>query len=295
MDADDLVSDDAEETGFRQWVLKLRLLTTLDPKLDSAQLATRVKWASKARWAYSEQLETSFGTEDEELPAWLQHIYKLGRYYAATKAMLKLASKQPDVFTAIHVKPVDAPEQVRFTLGNQQDPLLLVLRKITAADPIDLKEKLGQIWFVDDPEKKLRDACRMTLTVHAEMQLLSFYDHHPDLTPRLLFMGTSKKACYLCHEFMSRHPLTIGVSASHQKLYPTWLPAPCSSVVRKKHKALLWEFSRHLEETTARDLETRLGIWRPASKDSTAGPSLTTSWTDSAGSWTQELSLRGLP
>ncbi|KAF0320469.1 hypothetical protein GQ607_012225 [Colletotrichum asianum] len=294
MDADDLESDDAEETGFRQWVLKLRLLTTLDPKLDSAQLATHVKWASKARWAYSEQLETFLGTEDEELPAWLQHIYKLGRYYAATKAMLKLASKQPDVFTAIHVEPVDAPEQVRFTLGNQRDSLLLVLKKITAADPVELKNKLGQIWFIDDPERKLRDACRMTLTVHAEMQLLSFYDHDPDLTPRLLFMGTSKKACYLCHEFMSRHPLTIGVSATHQKLYPMWLPAPCSSVVRKKHKALLWEFSRHLEETTARDLETRLGIRRPKSKDSTAGPSLTTSWTDSTGSRTQDLSLRGL-
>ncbi|KAF3801494.1 hypothetical protein GCG54_00014708 [Colletotrichum gloeosporioides] len=293
MDEDDLESGDAEEIGFRQWVLKLRLLTTLDPKSDPSQLIMHIKWASKARWTYSEQLESFFGTEKEELPEWLQHIYKLGRYYVATKAMLKLASKQPDVFTSIHVEPVEAPEQVKFTLGNQRDPLLTVLKKITTADPVELRDKLGQTWFTADPEKKLRQACHMTLTVHAEMQLLSFYDHHPHLTPRLLFMGTSKKACYLCHEFISRHPLTIGVSASHQKLYPTWLPAPCSSAVRKKHKALLWEFSRHLEQTTARDLETRLGIRRPISKDSTAGPSLTTSWTDSIGSWTQELSLRG--
>ncbi|KAL3297623.1 hypothetical protein RB213_010095 [Colletotrichum asianum] len=294
MDGDDLESDDAEEIGFRKWVLKLRLLTNLDPKSDSSQLIMHIKWASKARWTYSEQLESLFGTEKGELPEWLQHIYKLGRYYVATKAMLKLASKQPDVFTSIHVEPVEAPEQVKFTLGNQRDPLLTVLKKITTADPVELRDKLGQTWFTADPEKKLRQACHMTLTVHAEMQLLSFYDHHPDLTPRLLFMGTSKKACYLCHEFISRHPLTIGVSACHQKLYPTWLPAPCSSAVRKKHKALLWEFSRHLEQTTARDLETRLGIRRPISKDSSAGPSLTTSWTDSSGSWTQELSLRGL-
>ncbi|KAL8284640.1 hypothetical protein RB600_009182 [Gaeumannomyces tritici] len=124
------------------------------------------------------------------------------------------------------------------------------------------------------------------------MQLLAFYDHHPDLTPRLLFMGTSKKACFLCHEFMSWHPLTIGVSASHQKLYLTWMPAPCSSTVRKKHKALLWDLSRHLEQTTLRDLETRLGVRRPMHMDSTAGPSLTTTGTISSGLPALELPLR---
>jgi hypothetical protein len=133
----------------------------------------------------------------------------------------------------------------------------------------------------------------MLLTVHAEMQLLSFYDHNPHLTPRLLFMGTSKKACYLCYEFISRHPLSIGVSASHQKLYPTWMPAPCFSAVRKKHKNMLWEFSRHLEETTVRDLGNRLGITRPYNLDSTAGPSLTTTGSIFTDFGSQGLSLRG--
>ncbi|GJC85332.1 hypothetical protein ColLi_08170 [Colletotrichum liriopes] len=206
--------------------------------------------------------------------------------------MLKLAVKQPDLFTGIHVEPVDAPEQEEFSLGTERTPLFTVLKRVIKADPKELKERLGQTWFTNDPESRLRRACKMTLTVHAEMQLLSFYDHNSHLTPRLLFMGTSKKACYLCNEFMSRHPLTIGVSASHQKLYPTWMPAPCSSAVRKKHKVLLWEFSRHLEQTTVRDLETRLGIRRPMTLDSTAGPSLTTTGTVSSGFWPQELSLR---
>ena len=138
----------------------------------------------------------------------------------------------------------------------------------------------------------MRKACRLVLTVHAEMQLLAFYDHQPDLTPRLLFMGMSKKACFLCHEFLSRHLLTIGVSASHQKLYPTWMPAPCSSSVRKKHKVLLWDLCRHLEQTILRDLETRLGTRRPMHMDSTAGPSLTTTGTISSGLSALELRLR---
>lgn len=294
MEEEESFSNDDEEASFRQWVRNLPLLADPNRTSDSAQLISHVKWASKARWVYSEQLGTLFESEDGGLPRWLNHIYKLGRYHAAAKAMLKLAAMQPWVFTGIHVESVQAPEQVQFSLGNQRDPLLTVLKRITKADPERLREKLGQTWFDDDPETKLRRACCMRLTVHAEMQLLSFYDHNLHLTPRLLFMGTSKKACYLCHEFMSRHPLTIGMSASHQKLYPTWMPAPCSSAVRKKHKELLWDFSRHLEQTTARDLETRLGIRRPTTMDSTAGPSLTTTGTVSTGFWTRELSLRRL-
>lgn len=294
MEAEESFLENEEEANFRQWIYNLPLLASLNPGSAPVQLIPHIEWSSKARWVYSEQLEAFLGSEDGELPYWLKYVYKLGRYHSATKAMVKLAVKQPAVFTGIHVEPVDAPEQENFSLGKERDSLLTVLKKITKTDPQQLMDKLGQTWLTDDPESRLRKACHMKLTVHAEMQLLGFYDHHTHLTPRLLFMGTSKKACYLCHEFMSRHPLTIGVSASHQKIYPTWMPAPCSSTVRKKHKVLLWEFSRHLEQTTARDLETRLGIRRPANMDSTAGPSLTTTGTVSTGLWAQELSLHVL-
>lgn len=222
----------------------------------------------------------------------IKHIYKLGRYFSATKAMLKLATKQPALFTSIHVEAVQAPDQEHFSLGNDRTALRTALQRWTRTDPEMLMKQLGQSWLTADPEARLRKACRLVLTVHAEMQLLAFYDHHPDLTPRLLFMGTSKKSCFLCHEFMARHPLTIGVSASHQKLYPTWMPAPCSSTVRKKHKVLLWNFSRHLEETVIRDLQTRLGIRRPMQMDSTAGPSLTTTGTLPSEWGNLELPLR---
>lgn len=289
---EDSLLDDSENLGFKQWVRDLPLLVSNNANCEPSKLVPHIKWASRAKWVFSEQLEVFFGFEDSKPPPWLKYIYKLGRYYAATKAMLKLAVKQPHVFTIIHIEPVEAPETQNFSLGQQKTPLLTILKKITKADPNLLMEKLGQTWLTSDPETRLRKACRMVLVVHAEMQLLSFYDHNPHLTPRLLFMGTSKKACYLCHEFMSRHPLTIGVSASHQKLYPTWMPAPCSSAVRKGHKFLLWEFSRHLEQTTARDLETRLGIpRRPFNLDSTAGPSLTTTGTVSTGFWYQSLPL----
>lgn len=286
-------SNDIDRTNFQQWIGNLPILLALDPAVEPTTLISHIEWASQARWVYSEQIERLLCSDGEELPDWVNHIYKLGRYFAAAKAMLKLASRRPDLFTSIHIEVVDAPKQEAFSLKQDKTGLRTVLQRLTENDHQQLLSQLGKIWLTDDPETLFRQACRHKLTVHAEMQLLSFYDHNPGLVPRLLFMGTSKKACFLCHKFMSRHPLTMNVSASHQKLYPSWMPAPCSdSQVRKERKFLLWELSRHLEQTTARDLETRLGIRRRKNLDSTAGPSLTTSGSISSSQWPTELPVR---
>lgn len=289
MEVDSESEDDDEAAGFRQWARNLPALVSLKDDATPAQLIPHMKWASKAKWTYSQQIEALFCPNGEELPKWIHQVYKLGRYFAATKAMIKLATKQPDLFASIRVEAVQAPDQARFSLGKDRTTLRTTLERLMPKkDPVPLMERLGHIWLRKDSEKRFREACKLKLTVHAEMQLLEFYDRNPDLTPRLKFMGISKKACFLCHEFMSRHPLAMGVGACHQKLYPSWMP------VRTKHKELLWNLSRHLEQTTLRDLETRLGIRRPKTMDSTAGPSLTTTGTIPSGLWALELSLRSL-
>ncbi|CAG1959374.1 unnamed protein product [Fusarium graminearum] len=287
---DNVVSEDPEKAGFATWMQRLPVLMSLEPNAESDVLVPHIQWASRAKWVYSEHLEALFCPGEEELPDWIFQIYKLGRYFPAAKAMIKLAIKQPFLFSSIHIEVINAPDQERFTLRNDLTALKTVLQKLTDVDHEKLMSQLGQIWLTEDPELQFRQACRLTLTVHAEMQILSFYDHHPELTPRLAFMGMSKKTCFLCHRFMSRHPLQMSTSASHQKLYPSWMPAPCfKSDVRKRHKTLLWELSRYLEATTARDLETRLGIRRRKNLDSTAGPSLTTSGSIASDWWNSEL------
>lgn len=287
---DVILSNDPEKAGFATWMQSLPVLMSLEPNAESAVLVPHIKWASGAKWVYSEHLEALFCPGEEELPDWVFQIYKLGRYFAAAKAMIKLAIKQPFLFTSIHIEVIDAPDQEQFTLGNDLAALKTVIQKLTDVDHDKLMSQLGQTWLTGDPELRFPQACRLILTVYAEMQILSFYDHHPELTPRLAFMGTSKKTCFLCHRSMSRHPLQMSASANHQKLYPSWMPAPCFiSDVRKRHKTLLWELSRHLEDTTARDLKTRLGIRRRKNLDSTAGPSLTTSGSIASDWWTSGL------
>lgn len=111
----------------------------------------------------------------------------------------------------------------------------------------------------------------------------------------LVFTTVLKRLHQLCRQrFSTEHNNLQGVSEvlSYQKLHPTWVPSPCSSSVRKKHKTLFWDLDRHLEETVLRDLETRLAVRQPAHMDSTAGPSLTTTGTFSSLSSAMELPIR---
>lgn len=196
----------------------------------------------------------------------------------------------------ILAKIVTAPTRIPFSVADDPDPLVTVLTRLSGGNGAQYLQQLGELWLTANPEEKFRAACRHEMAVHAEMQLLSFYDHHPDLTPRLLFMGTSKKACFLCYKFMSRHPLGMTVSASHQKLYPSWMPAPCtSSAVRKAHKEMLWELGKHLEKMAARDIAMRLGVRRPSTVDSSAGPSLPTTESSARPWWVNELAFRPAP
>jgi hypothetical protein len=266
---------EGSNVDFQKWTQQLLTLPIFEPTPSREALVTYIRWASQARWKYSEQLENLFCPEGQDTPWWFNYLYKLGRYYVAAKCMLHAAMKLPGIFESIQVQAIEAPEQQRFTLYNDRTPLSGVLQKLTDLDHQSLVTQLGKLWLTENPEKLFRGKCKLTLTTHAEMQLLCFYDHHPELVPRLKFMGTSKKACYLCQKFLSRHALGMTVAASHCKLYPTWMLPVCSdSAVKRKHKVLLWELSRDLEQTTARDLESRLGIRRAKSLDSTAGPSM---------------------
>jgi hypothetical protein len=265
-----------EEPGFGHWIKTCPFPAASPSCPGTSQLISLVKWASQARWTYSKHLQALLALGPTTTPPWMESLYKLARYWAAIKSMVKLAMKQPGVFASIHVQGVEAPAQQAFSLVRETAPLRTALKRLVKKDCEITMDNLAQRWETDDVEAKLRKACRLKLTLHAEMQLLEFYDRNPALVPQLRLMGTSKKACYLCQEFLLRHPLHIRVSACHQKVYPTWMPPSCQDIPKEARNKLLWNFSKHIEQVTVRELRTGLAASRrPRNKDSTAGPSLT--------------------
>lgn len=261
---------------FLKWfkqVFEIRDLP-LDP--EPAVLIRYIRWAQEAKQHYLEFLKGAFSTNTQQLPRWARKVLKLGRYGIACKVLVKLASEIPALFNPMIVKPVPAPVSTRFTFPEQELPLTCVLRRVVRRSANKYLSRLATVWNTVDPEAIFRTACPLTLTVHAEMQLLNFYDHNCQFKPSFRFIGVSKKSCYLCHTFLATHPESFVTSSCHQKLYVSWIPPPATDLkVYRKYKALTLQLSKKMEETAKQDLESRLGSSRrPVPAESTAGVSL---------------------
>lgn len=233
-----------------------------------------ISWASQARWQYPEQLKSIFGLDGSRKPSWLDSLYKIAHYHSAIKSMVKLAVKQPEVLKGTHIREVKAPNPSRFSISNDKHHLREAVKRLARKDSSIAMEQLEKHLGTRDTEAKLRKACRLNLTLHAEMQLVAFYEGNSSLSPRMRFIGTSKKACFLCQQYLLQHPLRLKVSACHQKIYPSWMPPPYYPIPGKNTPFV--KLSKSIEQLTEQELKTALTVpRRPRNKDSTAGPSLT--------------------
>ena len=261
---------------FLEWFGRISAIRNLASDSEPEVLIHHIRWAQEAKRNYLEFLKAAFSTETQDLPRWIYIIFKLGRYGIASRALVQFASEFPALFNTMSVEPVAAPLNTRFTIPGEEMPLTSVLRRVVGGREEEYLARLARVWNTTNPEMHFQRACSLNLVVHAEMQLVGFYDHNRQYRPSFRFIGVSKKSCYLCHMFFITHPDSFGVSSCHQKLYVSWIPPPAvDPSVYKRYKAITTELSKVLEATAKQDLEGRLGSQRkhfPA--DSTAGVSL---------------------
>ena len=261
---------------FLEWFEHIHAIRDLPQNPDPEILLRYVEWAQKARGHYLGFLRTAFSTKFQPLPRWISTILKLGRYSIASKALVRLASEFPDVLSPMLVEPVIAPSRKPFTIPENELPLTCVLRRVVGSHAQEYLPRLARIWNTPDVESYFRRACSLNLAVHAEMQLLNFYDHNPQCKPCFRFIGVSKKSCYLCHMFLANHPESFCISSCHQKLYLPWIPPSATNpIIYRRYKSITNELSKLMEAAAKHDMENRLGGGRrlvPA--DSSAGVSL---------------------
>jgi OTT_1508-like deaminase len=262
--------------GFLGWFSQFFAIKNLPPNPEPEALVHYIRWAQEAKRSHLESLKVAFSTQTHQLPRWIYAIFKLGRYGIASKAFVRLASEFPSLFNPMVVEPVIPPQSTRYTVLKDDKPLTSTLRRMAGGHEKEYLSRLANIWDTADPEAHFRKACSRNLVVHAEMQLISFYDHHSGYKPSFRFIGVSKKSCYLCHMFLASHPDSFGVSSCHQKLYVSWIPPPAvESNIYRRYKRMTTELSKVMELAARRDLDYRLGALRTGGvADSTAGVSL---------------------
>ncbi|KAL4724291.1 hypothetical protein ACLX1H_008904 [Fusarium chlamydosporum] len=260
---------------FRCWLANHPFMTTLQNWGD-ATTTMLIEWAAQARWHHAEQLKSLLRDDNLQGKAWLGHLHKVARYYSAIKSMVKLAVREPELFMRISIRDIEAPAQLLFKYPNDEAPILAIVRRLMGKNANLMMEQLERRLSTTKIEARLRDACRLSMTLHAEMQLVVFYEGNPGLSPCMRFIGTSKKACFLCDRYMRSHPLKLQASACHQKIYPSWMPPPYYKIPGKPTGMVFMKLSQEIEKLTERELKTGLtALRRPWNHDSTAGPSLT--------------------
>ncbi|KAF6792020.1 hypothetical protein CMUS01_16198 [Colletotrichum musicola] len=284
----------AEVQQFSSWMENLVTITNIpaDEPPDSTnespdstgeppeRLLPHIRWAEKAKWEYSAYVEAIFAAQGvRQQPRWIYNVYKLGRYAVSCRALCLLALEHPALFSSMRVEAVTAPPRVTFSFPDEDQPLREALRRVKACglhQEEDFMRMLALFWDSPEPDLHLRETCDVGLAVHAEMQLLSFYDAHPELLPSFQFIGVSKKSCFLCHRFLQGHPTSFSVSSCHQKLYLAWkLPATSDPKVYKMYKGIVSNMCVSMESTAKQELRRRIGgVARTVPLDSTAGVSL---------------------
>ena len=260
---------------FLDWFKVLFSIKDLPNTPTPTVLRDYILWAQKARRSYDKLLSLAFANGNGSLPRWVKIIYKLGRYGIAARAFVQTSIEIPALFNPMVVESVSAPQTVQYAFRDEEKPLDCTLRRVQEVKVEDAITRLSSIWETADPETTFRKACPEELITHAELQLVSFYDHNPNRRPQLKFVGVSKKSCYLCWRFLQTHPSGFYVSSCHQKLYKSWIPAPSTDPkVYKKYKNITRDMSEKMEEIAREELSHRLGLKRLMPADSTAGVSL---------------------
>jgi hypothetical protein len=116
----------------------------------------------------------------------------------------------------------------------------VIFIQLSPPDPVRVqkrhKQTVSQAWkklqlpavdggLPNDVAKKrsqFKSDCSRMPQVHCEIQLLARYEAGPSLTPTLLYLGCSKKACFLCVRFLALSSLKLRVRGCHGQCHPSW-------------------------------------------------------------------------
>ncbi|KXH28086.1 hypothetical protein CSAL01_05096 [Colletotrichum salicis] len=179
---------------FFTWMGNLSAITTVTAEASPLELLPYILWAEKAKWEFSTYLEAVFSAQCIDSPVWIYSIYKLGRYAVASRALCQLPAEYRGLFCPMRIEAVEPFERLEFIMKENELPLRDTLRRFVGGQEEEFARRLATIWGVTNPEPRFREACHLQLAVHAELQLIAFYDQNPELMPPFRFMGLDSTA-----------------------------------------------------------------------------------------------------
>ena len=151
-------------------------------------------------------------------------VSKVGRYYEIAKDLIDAArGSQSANLGNISVQAIHQPQLDMTAVLNHPAGFQETLQRVTrSSHPYRARGyNPARISLAESFFATRVSGSNAQWKVHAEIQILLFYEQNPDLLrPRLI--GSSKSACYLCDLFIHQHQV-FQVSRSHGRLYDRWV------------------------------------------------------------------------
>lgn len=149
-------------------------------------------------------------------------VGKLGRYYSSCPFLIAAARKVP-TFKVIRVEGVRLPVSalLPYPIAQPEPSLSATVSQILGTEA----KTLGQTISIDLASAEAKFRRRLaesprSYKIHAEIQLLFFYEIHTDLIrPRVIC--SSKSACFLCDLFINLHA-KFYIARTHGVIWDKW-------------------------------------------------------------------------
>lgn len=211
------------------------------------------------------QAENSF--PEERKRSLVEVIRKLGRYIKLGPTLLRFARRLP-IFRNITVRCISIkstlPNGLQASVGEQLPQSLLhqYLQDPSSAQGQRIAKLGSRIESnLVETQANLRQKSLCKKKIHAEIQLLFYYEQEPQTKRRPRVICSSKNACFLCNAFLHIHN-QFYTPRTHGKLYSSWtLPNLSALSLTRGRIEELWglyrKFNTLIEEQIISSLKTR--------------------------------------
>lgn len=153
-----------------------------------------------------------------------QAMSKIGCYYRIACDLINAArSPEHTLFRRISVRPIDKHHVDMAFMADHSGGFDQAAQRVTGSSHQRLLNTYASQSLSaarTDFQSRMSN-CPVSWKVHAEIQLLLFYEQQPHVSrPRII--GSSKSACYLCDLFIQLHG-EFSNPRTHGKLYDRWI------------------------------------------------------------------------
>jgi hypothetical protein len=162
---------------------------------------------------FATQLKQYYGFELEEKLR--DRLAFLARPVSDCRTLRSISVSQPQ-FRNIWIKLIKYEDKVSI-------PAELHTTLVGAIHQLRLDPRMGNVgWIVELYQEKFQRSCSEPYSLHAEMQLYMHLKKAPGSWRSLHYMGASKKACFLCWNFLQALEEKIETRGTHEVCYPAW-------------------------------------------------------------------------